>query len=84
MGTKKYLLTFWLSLFFVFSPFVINELEAQCPMCRIGAESNLKNGGTAGRGLNKGILYLFAAPYLLIGGLAYVWYKNRRLESEED
>ena len=52
--------------------------SAQCPMCRIGAESNLNNGGTAGQGLNKGILYLFATPYLIIGGLGYLWYRNRQ------
>ncbi len=28
------------------------EVQAQCPMCRMSAESNLKNGGTTGRGLN--------------------------------
>lgn len=52
--------------------------DAQCPMCRISAESNLKAGGTAGKGLNKGILYLFFTPYLVIGGLAFVWWKNRK------
>ena len=40
-------------------PFGI-ELLAQCPMCRMAAESNLDNGGTEGRGLNTGILYLFS------------------------
>ena len=41
-------------------PFGI-ELLAQCPMCRMAAESNLDNGGTEGRGLNTGILYLFSS-----------------------
>ena len=54
------------------------DLDAQCPMCRMAAESNLKNGGTMGQGLNNGILYLLATPYLLIGGLAYFWWRNRR------
>ena len=54
------------------------ELMAQCPMCKIAAESNLKNGGTAGRGLNKGILYMLAAPYALVGVIAFVWWRNRR------
>ena len=51
---------------------------AQCPMCKISMESNLENGGTAGKGLNKGILYLFATPYLIIGGIGYVWWRNRK------
>lgn len=55
-------------------------LEAQCPMCKMSAESNLKNGGTAGRGLNTGILYMLFVPYLLVGSMAYWWWRNRRKE----
>ena len=55
---------------------------AQCPMCKISAETNLENGGTAGKGLNKGILYLFATPYLIIGGIGYMWYRNRKRQRE--
>lgn len=50
---------------------------AQCPMCRIGAETNMAHGGTAGAGLNKGILLLLGLPYLLVGSLGYIWWKNR-------
>ena len=58
------------------------ESPAQCPMCRMSAEKNLKDGGTAGKGLNKGILYMLATPYLLIGTIGYLWYRNRRKEDE--
>ncbi len=54
------------------------ELVAQCPMCKLSAESNLRDGGSAGKGLNNGILYMFALPYLLVGSMAYLWYKNRK------
>ena len=60
------------------------ELEAQCPMCRMSAESNLKNGGTAGRGLNAGILYMLAMPYLLVGVLGYVYYRHKKSEEHDD
>ncbi|WP_236969605.1 hypothetical protein [Membranihabitans marinus] len=53
------------------------EVLAQCPMCKMSAESNLSNGGSAGQGLNKGILFLLSLPYLLIGTLGYVWWKNK-------
>ncbi|GAA5220497.1 hypothetical protein GCM10025777_11270 [Membranihabitans marinus] len=43
----------------------------------MSAESNLSNGGSAGQGLNKGILFLLSLPYLLIGTLGYVWWKNK-------
>lgn len=54
------------------------ELLAQCPMCRATAESNLANGGTEGRGLNNGIMYMLGMPYLLIGTIAFLWWKNRK------
>ena len=56
------------------------ETYAQCPMCRIAAESNLENGGSAGKGLNTGILYMLTLPYLLVGVIAFVWYKNRKTD----
>jgi hypothetical protein len=58
-------------------------VSAQCPMCRMSAESNLENGGTEGKGLNTGILYLLAMPYLLVGGIGYIWWRNRRRETVE-
>lgn len=67
---------------FTLSVATMPTLQAQCPMCRITAESNMKNGGTAGNGLNTGILYMLAAPYLLVGGIAFIWWKNRRKEIE--
>jgi hypothetical protein len=54
------------------------EVVAQCPMCRMSAESNLANGGTDGKGLNAGILYMLAMPYLLVGAIGFWWWKNRR------
>lgn len=61
-----------------------NVAVAQCPMCKISAETNLNNGGSAGKGLNKGILYLFATPYLIIGGIGYMWYRNKRKQRGEE
>ena len=58
--------------------FWASGLEAQCPMCRMTAETNLANGGSAGRGLNAGIMYMLLMPYLLAGGVAYWWWKNRK------
>lgn len=55
-----------------------SEVMAQCPMCRMSLESNLENGGTAGAGINKGILYMFAMPYLIVGFLGFLWYKHNK------
>ncbi|MFZ1751671.1 MAG: hypothetical protein WAU01_15840 [Saprospiraceae bacterium] len=59
------------------------DLDAQCPMCKISAESNLRDGGTAGKGLNTGILYMFVMPYILVGTLGYIWYRNRKQYDQE-
>ncbi len=58
-----------------------NLLEAQCPMCKMSAEANLKDGGTSGRGLNAGILYMLVLPYLIVGSIGYWWWRNKRKEA---
>ncbi len=63
--------------------FITPDVTAQCPMCKMAAESNLKNGGTDGAGLNKGILYMLMTPYLLVGTLAYLWWRNQKQEVED-
>jgi len=50
----------------------------------MSAESNLKNGGSTGRGLNTGILYMLALPYTLIGTFGYIWWKNNRRKEEDE
>ena len=59
-------------------------LEAQCPMCRMSAETNLKGGGSDAAGLNKGIIYLLTIPYILMGTIGYLWWKNRLAVLEEE
>lgn len=50
----------------------------QCAMCRRVAETGHENKRSAGGGLNTGILYLMAVPYLLGGVGALIWYKTRK------
>ena len=56
---------------------VINSL-AQCAMCRATLETNVSNGSETvlSANLNFGILYLFAAPYVLIAAVGIFWYKR--------
>ncbi|MBK6565540.1 MAG: hypothetical protein IPL63_03720 [Saprospiraceae bacterium] len=54
------------------------DMFGQCPMCKMSAESNLKDGGTMGKGLNMGILFLLSLPYLIVGTLGYLWYRNKK------
>ncbi len=50
--------------------------SAQCAMCRAVLQSQ-DNGGIA-KGINDGIIYLMALPYLLVGGVFYFVYRKMR------
>ncbi|MDQ3048059.1 MAG: hypothetical protein M3R27_10960 [Bacteroidota bacterium] len=51
---------------------------AQCSMCRTGAESDLNEGGSSiAKGLNTGILYLMAMPYLILMIGGYFFFKKQ-------
>lgn len=75
MSTKNFISFFFLLMLLLLV--MIPDLAAQCPMCKMSAEQNLKDGGTAGIGLNRGILYMLCMPYLLVATLGYLWVKNR-------
>ncbi|MEM1123788.1 MAG: hypothetical protein AAGJ18_25340 [Bacteroidota bacterium] len=70
------------SLVFCLQTITTPTVQAQCPMCKMSAESNLKNGGTDGQGLNNGILYMLATPYVIVFGIGYFWWRNRKKEEE--
>jgi hypothetical protein len=53
-------------------------VNAQCAMCTTSVESNAKNGNSTTKGLNNGIMYLLAAPYLAVAIVGYIWYKKYR------
>ncbi len=57
---------------------ISTEVQAQCAMCQATVASNIDNGGDTGKGLNGGIMYLLAAPYLAMVGIGYLWYKKYR------
>ena len=57
---------------------------AQCAMCRATLENNVSNGDIGiGASLNFGILYLFVMPYLAIGVVAYLWYRNSKANASK-
>jgi len=75
MRTLKLILV---GLVFIFSSLISTELSAQCSMCALNAENSVQNGNNQGKGLNNGILYLLAAPYLAMAGVGFLWYKKYR------
>ena len=50
------------------------SIEAQCAMCRAVLESEVDQ--SAAEGINNGIMYLMAIPYILVGGLGYIIYRR--------
>lgn len=65
----KYLI-FILLLFLMIAP-----VDAQCAMCRAVLQSETDN--SMAKGINNGIIYLMAIPYILVGGLIWYIYKTR-------
>lgn len=60
-----------LHLFFLF---FFLKTNAQCAMCRAVLES--EETQSAAEGINNGIKYLMAVPYLLIGGIIFFIYRK--------
>ena len=52
--------------------------QAQCSMCRAVAESSQQGGSSIAAGLNDGILYLMAIPYVLLATLGILFYRQRK------
>lgn len=48
--------------------------EAQCAMCRAVVES--ETDSKTAEGLNNGIVYLMAIPYILVAGVFYIIYRR--------
>ena len=55
--------------------FFAKESRSQCSICTKTAQ---QLGEKTGRGLNAGILYLAAAPLLIVGFIGYRWWKSDR------
>lgn len=64
--------------------FVTDSVSAQCPMCKANVESNRKASTdgvkkkVVGSGLNQGILFLLAMPYIAAVGMGVYWYRNQK------
>ena len=60
--------------FFLFSIAFFFKANAQCAMCRAVLES--EEGQSAAQGVNDGIVYLMAIPYILVGTIAFIVYRK--------
>ncbi len=69
-GMKKWLLTI-LCVAVVF----IYETAAQCAMC---TKTAAQLGEKPAQGMNSGILYLMATPFVIMGYIGYRWWKSQQ------
>lgn len=67
---KAVLIIFFLLMFFLFSE---TEVMAQCSICTKTAQ---QMGEKPAQGMNSGIIYLAATPFLIAGYLFYRWKKS--------
>ena len=73
-----------LFLLFVMIAMTTGQLMAQCAMCRSTLENNYSNGNPGiAAGINTGILYLLAMPYLAVLVIGYLWYKSSKHAQKE-
>ncbi|GGG94461.1 hypothetical protein GCM10011416_09750 [Polaribacter pacificus] len=63
------------TLFFLLVFLTLDPIHAQCAMCKAVVE----NGGEPmAEGINSGITYLMAFPYILVAILAYSLYRYKK------
>ena len=74
---KKHFI-FFMVFFLIF--LLSGEMMAQCAMCTKTAS---QLGEKPALGMNQGILYLMAAPFVIIGYIGYRWWKNNKEMEKE-
>ncbi|RYZ98081.1 MAG: hypothetical protein EOP47_20175 [Sphingobacteriaceae bacterium] len=54
------------------------QAMSQCAQCAATLESNARSGDNKTAGINNGIMYLLATPYIAVAVVGYIWYKKYR------
>ena len=68
-------------LFIVFMLFSVVQSWAQCAMCRAVLESG--DDQAAAEGINDGIIFLMAIPYILVGVIGFLIYRQFNKASKQ-
>jgi hypothetical protein len=74
MNTRRCHIVFCATVLFLLAG--LQEAAGQCAMCRAVLESNGDNA--VAEGINNGIVYLMAIPYILVGVLIFIVYRKLR------
>lgn len=67
--------------FFLFFTFCFVQTNAQCAMCRAVLES--EEGQSTAEGVNDGIIYLMAIPYILVAAIGFFIYRSFKNQKTE-
>jgi hypothetical protein len=59
---------------FIILFFIIDAMLGQCAMCRAVLES--EEGQASAKGINDGIVYLMAIPYIVVFSIAFIIYRK--------
>jgi len=74
---RKFLLRLFALLGLVWG--IAAQAWAQCATCKSAAATKDETGElVVGQGLNTGILYLLAMPFLIGGIIGYIWWRNKQ------
>jgi len=65
----------WILMLMIFAPVL---LQGQCAMCKAVAETSQQGGSSVADGLNSGIVYLMAFPYLLMAVVGFAFYRYKK------
>jgi hypothetical protein len=66
--------------FFLFTCFFLLEGNAQCAMCRASLQNEANK--SVAEGVNDGIVYLMAIPYILVAGVFYAVWRLKQKKKE--
>ena len=63
--------------------FLADPAFSQCAMCQATAETSREAGSSVAEGINKGIMYLFFMPWIIIGTIAYFWWRANKKAQQQ-
>ena len=67
--------------FLLFTCFFLLEANAQCAMCRASLQNEANKA--AAEGVNDGIVYLMAIPYVLVAAVFYAVWRLKQKKKEQ-
>lgn len=74
-----------ITLFIFLLLFLLNRAAfAQCAICKAVVESADNPGGELAKGVNNGILYLMAVPYILLFVIGYLIYRHFKRQKQAE